>query len=171
MDLERPDLDDYEYLAKGLPGIGLLIVWGILRTYGVYLEDMGVGLLIGVTVGSLLISVLVYQLHRCKDRVAQAVVDVGNPRLPVGFAVAVGIYLLGVLISSACVELVVPPVQASDSGTIALSLIAGAFLPWCVLLWPMQEIRDRADVLYRERDKVKFGKPAAEEEPEETVNV
>jgi hypothetical protein len=113
----------------------------------------------------------VVELHLWKDIVARAVVEYGNPRLPIGFAVAVVIYFVGVIATAILVGGAAPASQHSLPGGVGLAVLPGACMPWVLLFWPMQEIRDRADVLYRERDKEKFGKPAAEQEQEETVNV
>ena len=160
MSYQRPDLDDYQYLAHGLPVAGLLMIVGMMRMR-LDAAAFGMGLLIGLGVGLALVAVLVVQMHLWRDQVARAVVEVGNPRLPIGFTLAVAIYILG-LAGAAVVLYEVFGSRGSGDFAIALiiGMVAGAFLPWVVLNWPMQEIRNRADELYRERDRRKFGRQA-----------
>ena len=157
VELERPDLDDYAYLAKGLPALGLALLVLTLRSRTLTFAELGWGLLAGIAVGLALVSILVIQLHMWKDQVARAVVAEGNPRLPIGFTLAVVVYFLGVVGASWGASHVAKAAGGYlTSVSVPLVVLAGAFLPWVAVLWPMQEVRDRAAVLYRERERERF---------------
>jgi hypothetical protein len=151
---ERPDLDDYQYLAQGLPVAGLIIIVAMLRRPHPGVAAFCTGIAVGLVVGLALVAVLAVQMHMWREQVARAVVETGNPRLPLGFTLAVGVYLVG-LAGAAVVLYKVYGGRGSDEFAVALilGLVAGAFLPWVILNWPMREIRSRADDLYRERDR------------------
>lgn len=156
--MERPDLDDYRYLATGLPAAAGMVLLFLLRAAGRHPAALGIGLGVGAVVGLALVLVLVVQLYMWKDQIARAVVELGNPRLPVGFTIAAALYFVGVVLSALALPHLLRQRTTADETVLAsLALIAGAFLPWALVLWPMEEVRKAADALYRERTKVRFG--------------
>lgn len=153
MGLERPDLDDYQNLAKGLPTAGLLLLLVSLR---MRLDPggCGKGFLIGLGVGLVLVAVLVVQMHMWKDQVARAVVEVGNPRLPIGFSLAVVVYFVGLIVAAVAVLRIYGHGDRPEYGVaLVIGMIAGALLPWVILNWPMNRIREEANALYWKRDR------------------
>ena len=155
MRIDRPDLDDYQHLSWLLPSLALLVLWGALR-YSHSPAGLGAGLLIGLGVGLALVAVLVVQMHMWKELVARAVVAEGNPRLPAGFTLAVVVYGLGLMGAEFLAYRLFRGAGEAYLDSLGPGMIAGAFLPWAILNWPMQEIRKRADDLYRKRSRHKF---------------
>ena len=146
--INRPDLDDYRYLAGGLPVVSLAFFYVVLRGSrygGMPWAALGLGLVVGLA----LVSVLVVLLHMWRQPIARAVEEVGNPRLPVAFTVAVGLYFVGVLVGAGMV--------AGPGGPGAwFGFLGAAFLPWALVNWPMYEIRRRADDLYEARRRERW---------------